>query len=113
MVSRRRPLARNDVHWADLGGDAGRRPVVVLTRDAAAAVLESITVAPVTRTVRGIRSEVRLGSENGLPTECVVNCDHVMTVRADRLEPGPVGRLSFPQRVELDRALRYALDILG
>lgn len=113
MVSERRPLARNDVHWADLGGDAGRRPVVVLTRDAAAAVLESITVAPVTRTIRGVRSEVPLGRDNGLPTECVANCDHVMTVRADRLDPDPVGRLTLTQRVELDRALRYSLDILA
>ena len=107
------PPSRNDVHWADLGGDAGRRPVVVLTRDAAASVLRSITVAPVTRTVRGIRSEVTLGPSNGLPEDCVANCDHLMTIRVEHLDPDPVGRLSLEQRIELDRALRYALDILG
>ena len=107
------PLARNDVRWADLGGDAGRRPVVVLTRDAALAVLDSVTVAPVTRTIRGIRSEVRLGRHNGLPTECVVNCDHVMTIRTNRLDAERVGTLTLDQRGELDRALRYSLDILS
>ena len=112
-MSPRRPLARNDVYWADVGGDAGRRPVVVLTRDAAAAVLDSVTVAPVTRTIRGIRSEILLGPDNGLPTECVANCDHLMTIRTDRLDAEPVGALTLVQRTELDRALRYALDILG
>lgn len=101
------------MYWADVGGDAGRRPVVVLTRDAAAAVLDSVTVAPVTRTIRGIRSEILLGPDNGLPTECVANCDHLMTIRTDRLDAEPVGALTLVQRTELDRALRYALDILG
>ena len=112
-MSPRPRLARNDVCWADLGGDVGRRPVVVLTRDAAAAVLDSVTVAPVTRTVRGIRSEVPLGPQNGLPTDCVANCDHLMTIRAEHLDAERVGTLTLAQRAELDDALRYALDILG
>jgi hypothetical protein len=46
---------------ADLGRPAGRRPICVLTRDAAIAVLAAITCAPITWTIGGIRSEVEVG----------------------------------------------------
>jgi mRNA interferase MazF len=104
-------VARNEIHWADLGPPAGRRPVCVLTRDAAALVLTAITCAPITRTRRGIRSEVDIGVEEGLPEPCVISCGSVMTVPIAALDPEPVGQLGEPKRVELDRALRYALDI--
>jgi mRNA interferase MazF len=104
-------VARNDIVWADLGPPAGRRPVCVLTRDAALLVLHSVTCAPITRTIRGIRSEVQIGRDEGLPEECVISCDNVMTIPADDLESVPVGRLGEVKRAELDRALRFALDI--
>lgn len=85
----------------------------VLTRDAAIAVLDGVVCAPVTRTVRGIRSEVRLDRSCGLDAACVVACDSLLTVPVRRLEREPVGRLTLAQRIELDGALRYALDILG
>ncbi len=83
----------------------------VLTRDAAISVLRSITCAPITRTRRGIRSEVRVGVDQGLLEESVVNCDNVLTILQSSLDPRPVGRLDEIKRAELDRALRYALDI--
>ena len=105
-------VARNDVYWADLGPPAGRRPVCVLTRDAAISVLTSVTCAPITRTIRGIRSEVELGPEHGLPQACVINCDNLITIPIDVLDDEPVGRLDEISRARLDRALRYALDIV-
>ena len=105
-------VARNDIIWADLGPPAGRRPVCALTRDAAASVLSAITCAPITRTMRGIRSEVEIGSEQGLPESCVINCDNIITVPVNDLDHEPVGRLDEIKRAELDRALRYALDIV-
>lgn len=104
-------VARNDIIWADLGPPAGRRPVCVLTRDAAISVLTAVTCAPITRTVRGIRSEVELGPEQGLPEPCVISCDNVLTVPLDAFDPTPVGHLDLGTRAALDRALRYALDI--
>lgn len=112
MVTRPLDLRRNAVFWADLGPPAGRRPVVIISRDAAAAALATVTVAPITRTVRGIRSEVPLGPRNGLPSACVANCDHVMTVPVDSLDNEPVGTLDLSERIALDLALRYSLDIL-
>ena len=104
-------VARNEIYWANLGPPAGRRPVCVLTRDAAASVLTAVTCAPITRTIRGIRSEVEIGSEQGLPEPCVINCDNILTVPLANLDPQPVGFLSEIARADLDRALRYTLDI--
>lgn len=105
-------VARNEIYWANLDAPAGRRPICVLTRDAAIAVLNSVTIAPLTRTIRGISTEVRLGPDDGLPEDCVVNCDSVESIKTWRLDPQPIAMLSPPKRVELDRALRYALDIV-
>jgi mRNA interferase MazF len=105
-------VARNDIIWADLGTPAGRRPVCVLTRDAAASVLSAITCAPITRTTRGIRSEVEIGPDQGLPETCVITCDNIITIPIDDLDHEPVGRLDEVTRADLDRALRYALDIV-
>lgn len=104
-------VARGDVYWADLGPPAGRRPVCVLTRDAAIAVLRTVTCAPVTRTIRGIRSEVELGPAQGLPETSVISCDNVITVPQAVLDPEAVGHLDEVKRAELDRAIRYTLDI--
>jgi mRNA interferase MazF len=94
-----------------MGRPAGRRPVCVLTRDAAIEVLAAVTCAPVTRTIRGIRSEVEVGAQEGLPETSVVNCDNLVTIAKLDLDREPVGRLGNEKRGELDRALRYALDI--
>jgi mRNA interferase MazF len=104
-------VARGQIYWADLGRPAGRRPVCVLTRDAAIEVLTSITVAPITRTIRGIRSEVRIGEDQGLPEDCVITCDNVITIPQESLDPSPTGELDEVLTVALDHALRFALDI--
>jgi mRNA interferase MazF len=105
-------VARNDIFWADLGDPAGRRPVCILTRDAAISVRNAVTCAPITRTIRGIRSEVEIGPDEGLPETCVINCDNVLTVPLEDLDERPVGSLDEIKRSQLDRALRYALDIV-
>ncbi|MFZ4519331.1 MAG: type II toxin-antitoxin system PemK/MazF family toxin [Microthrixaceae bacterium] len=105
-------VARGDVVWADLGPPAGRRPVCVLTRDAAIGVLGAVVCAPLTRTVRGIRSEVPVRDRRA-GIDGVVNCDTIFTLPLDRLDPDPATSLDLDQRLELDRALRWSLDILG
>jgi mRNA interferase MazF len=104
-------VARGEIYWADLGPPAGRRPVCVLTRDPAIEVLRTVTCAPITRTRRGIRSEVDVGPEQGLPEVSAVNCDNILTIPQTHLDPTPAGRLDEGKAAELDRALRYALDI--
>lgn len=84
----------------------------VLTRDAAIPVLDRVTCAPITRTIRNIPTEVPVGVDHGLPEEAVISCDNVMTIGKRRLDPRPVGRLDPATRALLDRTLRYALDII-
>lgn len=103
-------MRRAEVYWADLGPPAGRRPVVIVTRDAAIPVLAAITVAPVTPRIREIASEVRLGPQEGLD-ESVATCDNLLTVPKADLDPEPVGRLAPDQARALDEALRFALGI--
>jgi len=104
-------VARGDIVWADLGEPAGRRPVCILTRDAAIAVLTSVKCAPITRTIRGIRSEVEVGPDDGLTEVSAIVCDNIVTLPQAQLDPEPVGRLDAVDIATLDRALRYALDI--
>ena len=104
-------LSRLDVVWADLGAPAGRRPVCILTRDAAIPVLNALVCAPITRTIRGIASEVRLDASTGLGAKCVIVCDTILTVPVAAFDPEPVSRLDPVAASALDRALRYALDI--
>jgi mRNA interferase MazF len=104
-------VGRSEIYWADFGPPAGRRPVCVLTRDVAVEVLATVTCAPITRTIREIRSEVEVGPEQGLPVASAIACDNLLTIPQAMLDPAPVGRLDEVKRAELDRALRYALDI--
>lgn len=86
------------------------RPVLVLTREAARAAMTKVTVAPITTTVRGLSSEVRVGPRNGLHEECAVSIDNVLTVPT-RLLGRTIGLLSPEQERELARAVVLAYDL--
>jgi mRNA interferase MazF len=104
-------VRRGELYWADLPEPYGRRPVLVISRSASLDARTRVTVAPVTSTVRGIASEVRVGKRQGVRTGSIVTCDNVQTLMQERLDPRPIGRLSIPKAIELDRALRFALGI--
>lgn len=104
-------MRRGEIYWADLGPPAGRRPVLIVSRTAAVQVLIAVVVAPITRTMRGIASEVPLGTGEGLPEDCVANCDNLLTVPKTVLEANPAGELSIAKVMLLDQALRFALEI--
>lgn len=72
-------MNRGEVWWVE-HPDAGRRPACVLTRQAAIPVLMSVLVAPATRTVRGIPTEVALTREDGMPADCALSFDNLTTV---------------------------------
>lgn len=105
-------VVRGGIYWADLGADGGRRPVVVLTRDAAIAVRRRVTCAPLTRTQRHIDSEVSVGRREGVDAGTVISCDNIVTLPQTALDPDLIGSLGPVKRVALDRALRYSLDIV-
>lgn len=100
--------AQREVWWGETPEEKGR-PYLVLTRDEAIPLLRTILVAPVTRTVRGIPTEVPLGQEEGLPTEGVASLDNVLTFPKSMLVRR-IGVLSATRRGEPCEALRAALD---
>ena len=83
----------------------------VLTRDAAIEVLTALTCAPITRTIRGIGSEVKIGTGERLIRNQRDQLRILITLPVEVLDAVPVGHLGLEARVGLDRALRYALDI--
>ena len=105
-------MRRGEIYWADLPAPAGRRPVVIITRDSAIPVLHGIVVAPITRTIRDIPSEVKVGRAEGLPQRSVINCDNVATIHKGLLPEKKAGSLGFAKLRELDSALRFALGIV-
>ena len=86
------------------------RPALVLTREAARAAMTKVTVAPITTTIKGLSSEVRVGPDNGLDHDCVVALDNVITVPVNLLGR-TVGYLSAEQEVRLARAVVLAYDL--
>jgi mRNA interferase MazF len=74
-------------------------------------MLHTVTCAPVIRTIRGIRSEVEVGSEQELPAPSAIACDNLVTIPQAALDRDPAGRLDEVGRAQLDRALRSALGI--
>lgn len=86
------------------------RPVLVLTRNLARAAMSKVTVAPVTSTTKGLSSEVRLGSENGLDHDCVAAIDNVVTIPVTSLGK-TIGFLMPKQEQELAQAIVLAYDL--
>lgn len=103
-------MKRGEVWWAELPAPLGKRPVVLLSRDEAYAVRNAVTVAEVTRTIRGIPVEVPLGTEDGLTKKCVVNLDTIMTIRKELLTER-IALLRSEKTAEIQKAIKFALDI--
>ena len=103
-------MRRGEVWWAELPPPIGRRPVVLLSRDAAYRVRTSVTVGMVTRTIRAIPVEVPLGTEDGMPEQCVVNLDDILTVPKARLVER-ITTLSPQKMTAVAKAIIFALDL--
>lgn len=99
-------VARGEVAWLELEQE-GRRPVVVLTRDEALQRLRNVVVALVTRTIRGIDTEVELGPEHGMPIACAVSLDNLRTVPQALLTES-ITRLDTERMDAICRALARA-----
>jgi mRNA interferase MazF len=101
-------IARGDVRLYQFAPPDKNRPVVVLTRDSAISYLSTVTVAPITSTIRGVPSEVVLGEEDGMKAFCAVNLHNAVTISQDRLGRR-VGQLNSSRMGEVCAALRFSL----
>ena len=74
---------QGEIWWAET--EQKRRPVLVVTRSEAVPVLTGIVVAPVTRTIRDIPTEIDLGEAEGLPVDCAASFDNLQRIRRSAL----------------------------
>jgi len=111
-VDRRRALVSEPRHgelwWGDLP-EGGRRPFLVLTRDAAIPLLPRLLCAPVTRTIRGIPSELRVDEDDGMLEESAVSFDNIQPIPKAAFTER-IGQLSPVRMQHACRALRIAVD---
>lgn len=98
--------AQGDIWWAE--AEDKRRPVLVVTRTEAIPVLDWIVVAPITRTVRGIPTEITLDMEDGLVAPCVAAFDNVQPIRKAFLTEF-IGSI-LERRTEICRAVAALTD---
>lgn len=95
------------IHLARLDKE---RPVLILTRELVRPFLSRVTVAPITTTIRGLSTEVPVGSANGLDREGVVSCDNILTVPTSTLG-ARIGYLQPSQEPDLAESIRAAFDL--
>ena len=74
---------QGEIWWAEV--ESARRPVLVVTRSEVISALSGVIVAPITRTIRSIPTEIALGIAEGLNEECVANFDNLQRVRRTAL----------------------------
>ncbi len=98
-------MQRGEVWFAATPG--GDRPVLVLTRDPVADRIGSVVVAALTRTRRGLASELELTEADGVPTSSVVNFDNIHTIRRETFRRR-VATLSPARMAEACRTLQAA-----
>jgi mRNA interferase MazF len=102
--------AQGQIWWANLPEPLGWRPVLILTRSDVLPRLLWVTVAPLTRTIRGVDSEVVLEPDDGVPTRSAISLDNIATVEQDLLVT-LVTTLSAQRMNEVWEALHFAFDM--
>jgi mRNA interferase MazF len=103
-------MQRGEVWWANLPAPVGKRPVLLLSRDKAIQVRESVTVAVMTRTIRHIPVEVPLGIHDGMPKACVINLDNINTIPKALLSQR-ISILSVPKMRLVEQAIKFSLGM--
>lgn len=103
-------MQRGEVWWARLPQPAGRRPVVLVSRNQAIQIRQAVTVASVTSTIRNLPVEIQVGPEDGVPRKSVVNVDVLNTIPKIWLE-SRVCVLNPEKQEALDAALRFSLGL--
>jgi mRNA interferase MazF len=86
------------------------RPVLILTRELVRPHLTTVTIAPITTTIRGLSTEVPVNAANGLAGPSVVSCDNMTTIPASALGE-QIGVLLDYQEQTLSDAIRAAFDL--
>ena len=102
-------IERGEIWWAETPDSSKGRPFLILTRNESIPVLRSLLVAPVTRTIRRIPTEVPLGISEGLPVASAATLDGVLAVPKSMLVRR-MGALAPERHRELCEAFAAAVD---
>jgi mRNA interferase MazF len=86
------------------------RPVLILTRELVRPHLATVTIAPITTTIRGLSTEVHVDTANGLEGPSVVSCDNITTIPTDAVG-AQIGGLLDDQEPALSDAIQAAFDL--
>jgi mRNA interferase MazF len=103
-------MKRSEVRWVTFGHLAKRRPAVILTRNSAVGYLSTVTVAPITTTIRQTPSAVRLGPDDGLAEDCSANLHNIQTVLQPALG-ALIAVLTESKMAQVESALLFALSM--
>ncbi len=101
-------MKRGEVRWYTFKAPDKRRPVLILTRNSSLGVLNSVTVAPITTTIRNVASEVFLSSEDGLKEDCAINLHNLQSVSKEQIGT-VIATLSQERMNEVEAAIRFSL----
>ncbi len=101
-------LSRGDVYLCRFPPPDKKRPVLILTREKSIGHLSTVTIAPITSTVRDVPSEVVLEIDDGMKARCAVNLYNATTLSQDRLLQR-VAHLSDERMKEVCAALCFSL----
>jgi len=99
---------RGDICWYTFKTPDKKGPVLIMTRESAIPVLNSVTIAPITSTIRSIPTELVLTEEDGLPTTCAANFDNLQTVPKSNIGDR-ITRLTARRMQEAAAAVSFAL----
>jgi mRNA interferase MazF len=101
-------MNRGDVCWYTFKAPDKKRPVLILTRESAISVLNSVTIAPITSTIRSIPTELLLTEQDGVPHACAANFDNLQTVPKSNIGDR-ITRLTSRRMKEAAAAVSFAL----
>ena len=105
-------MKRGEIRWYTFRVPDKRRPILILTRNEVIDRLNEIIVAPVTRTIRGLSTEVVLTTDDGMPVTCALNLDHISLAQRDRIG-SVICYLPESRWAEVERALIIACGFVS
>jgi mRNA interferase MazF len=101
-------MNRGDVCWYTFKSPDKKRPVLILTRESAISILNSVTIAPITSTIRSIPTELLLTTEDGVPHTCAANFDNLQSVPKHNIGDR-ITRLTSRKMEQAAAAVSFAL----
>ena len=103
-------MNQGEIRWYKFKPPDKKRPVLILSRNSVLDYIGEVTIAPITRTIRDIPTEVLLLKEDGMPKECAINFDHIQTVSKEKIG-SRITMISGEKWQEVRQAILFAFDL--